>query len=251
MKRAAKAIHEVMAWDRERIARHESPCTTFRPGWLEEFRGTAVDPIMLMLYLGVLRLRRLWSPTASLDERAAAFEQYVGWLRDDIQVASPALFQDAANLLISSDETHRKASRLLHFRNSAMTQATLDELWGAAFDISLVAGQAGLSLDSHTVEPVLLTFDKGLASLYELMRYVGFGRLPDEAGADAGYALYVASKTDLHPRLGHLKERIEEWQRQLQEGMFLRAAQERRFRTRTAEITSAVEREEALLLNDA
>jgi hypothetical protein len=249
VERAAKAIHEVMAWDRERIALHESPCATFRPGWLEEFTGTSkTDPIMLMLYLGVLRLRRMWSPAMSLQDKAAAFEAYVRWLRDDIQVASPASFQVAANLLISTDETHRKASRLLHFKNSPITQKTLDELWGAAFDISLVTGHAGLSLDSHTVEPVLLTFDKGLASLYELMRYVGFGPLPGEAGADAGYAFYVASNLDVHPRLGHLTSRVEEWHRQLQDGMISRSVQKRPFRTRRAEITSAVEDEEAWLL---
>jgi hypothetical protein len=246
--RAAKAIHEAMGWDRERIALHESPCTTFRPGWLQEFTGMASDPVNLMLYLGLLRLRRMWSPAMSLQDKAAAFEAYVGWLRDEIQVAAPALFQIAANLLISTDETHRNASRLVHFKNAPMTQTTLDEIWGGAFDISLVTGHAGLILDSHTVEPVLLTFDKGLASLYELMRYVGFGPLPEAAGADAGYAFYVASSTDLHPRLGHLRERIEEWKHQLQEGMIARSAAGRQFRTRTEEITSAVEHEEELLL---
>ena len=56
---AAKAVHEVIDWDRARISTHDSPCQSFRPGFLEDFTGTASDARMLALYAGVLRLRRL------------------------------------------------------------------------------------------------------------------------------------------------------------------------------------------------
>ena len=56
---AAKAVHEVIDWDRARISTHDPPCQSFRPGFLEDFTGTASDARMLALYAGVLRLRRL------------------------------------------------------------------------------------------------------------------------------------------------------------------------------------------------
>jgi hypothetical protein len=49
----------VIDWDRARISTHDSPCQSFRPGFLEDFTGTASDARMLALYAGVLRLRRL------------------------------------------------------------------------------------------------------------------------------------------------------------------------------------------------
>lgn len=140
--RAAMAFHEVMAWDRERIASHTTACTSFRPGWLREFTGMTADPGMLALYAGVLHLRRLWDPAVPLLTRVSRFESFVEWLRNDLRLAAAPLFQVAANLFISSEAAHNQASRLLHFRSGAVTPNTLRALWGTAFDLYIIGGHA-------------------------------------------------------------------------------------------------------------
>ena len=77
-------------------------------------------------------------PRATLADQVASFRAFVEWLRDELQVASATLFQIAANLFVSSPEAHRQASRLLHFSASAPTEATLNRLWGTAFDLLIL-----------------------------------------------------------------------------------------------------------------
>jgi hypothetical protein len=245
---AAMAFHEVMAWDRERIASHTTACASFRPGWLREFTGLTADPAMLALYAGVLHLRRVWDPAAPLLTRVSTFESFVQWLRNDLRLAAAPLFQIAANLLISGEAAHNQASRLLRFRSGAVTLNTSGELWGTAFDLYIIGGHAIGVTEQDVIEPVLLTFDAGLARMYDFFRHAGRGPIPADAEAEPLHGFYVATRVDLHPRLNHLQPRIEHWLEELQADMFARVAQGSFLAYRHEEMNAIAEREEQLLL---
>jgi hypothetical protein len=213
---AAKTVHEVMGWDREQLSSHRSASSTFRSGSLEDFEGTASSAAMLALYAGVLRLRRVWRPSASLTNRAVAFETFVSWIRRDLRLSSPLLIQLAANLLVSSDLAHRQASRLLHFRVGPVNQAALDGLWGTAFDLFLLTAFPSVSLEDEVMEPVLLTFDTGLAQMFDYLTHAGMGPILPEGGPDSPHGFLVAAYTDLHPRLAHLGPKIDKWRAELE-----------------------------------
>lgn len=249
--RAAKAIHEVMRWDRERITSHCSPCTTFHSGFLEDFAGTAAVPAMLALYAGVLRLRGLWSPGASLVERTSAFETYVGWIRSVLRVASPALIQISANLFISQDPAHRQASRLLHFRAGPVTTSTLDRLWGTAFDLFLLTVYASAVLEDTVMEPVLLTFDRGLADMFDYLRHAGIGSMLPDGGPESPQGFLMATRLELHPSLAHLGPRIDQWRREIESDARDRIRAGRALHLRAEEFAALADSEEELLLSSA
>jgi hypothetical protein len=246
--RAAKAIHEVMGWDRNRIASHSAPCHTFRSGFVTEFSGTESAAQMLFLYAGVLRLRVLWSPGATLADQVASFRAFVEWLRDELQVASATLFQIAANLFVSSPEAHRQASRLLHFSASAPTEATLNRLWGTAFDLLILTIYGDVSLEPTIMEPVLLTFDAGLAAMFDFLRHVSFEPITPGAGPGTLVGSLVATRLDLNPRLVHLQREIDERRQELQAAALDRASRGQRLEARADEIGALVDHEEGLLL---
>ena len=245
---AAMAFHEVRAWSRERIASHMTACTSFRPGWLREFTGLTVDPGILALYAGVLHLRRLWDPGAPLLARFSTFELFVEWLRTDLRLAAAPLFQIATNLLISGEAAHNQASRLLRFRAGPVTPNTIRELWGTAFDLYIIGGHASVVAEPDVTEPVLLTFDAGIARMYEFFRHVGRGPIPADLGAEPMYGFHVATHLDLHPRLSHYRPRVEHWLAELQADMFARVTHGEFLADRHAEMNAIAEREEQLLL---
>lgn len=246
--RAAKAAHEVMAWDREQVAKHSVPCESFREGFLEDFRGVAATPTMLALYAGVLRLRRLWHPGASLTARELAFGTYVAWLRTELRLAAPALFQIAANLLISGEAAHRQAAQLLHYRNAPATKATLDELWGTAFDLFILTAYANAVLEEDILEPVLLTFDAGMAAMFNFFRHVGVGPILADVGEDGPQAFLVATRVEFHPQLSHLREDVNHWLLGLQADAQERARRGELLDLRAEEFSRLADTEEWLLL---
>ena len=115
----------------------------------------------------------------------------------DLQVGSATLFQIAANLLISRPEAHRQASRLLHFSARQPTEATLDRLWGTPFDLLILTTYGDHSLEPTIMEPVLLTFDAGLAAMFDFLRHASFQPLTPAAGPDTPIGSLVASRLDL------------------------------------------------------
>lgn len=246
--RAAAAIQAVMGWDRAGIISYSGPGVLASGVTGHTYVPTSVDPRMMMLYAGMLRLRREWSPGASLAVRARAFERILEWLLNDLQVAAPFLVQVALNLLVADDHTHLQASRLLHFHNAPASAKTLDELWATAFDVYLVSSHAVMISEPTMGEPVLLTFDKGLAGLYDLARYVGMVPVPGEAGENGEHWFIVGTKLNLHPRLAHLKPRVEEWYERARDDMMERHVQGRDILERGPEFASIAEREERLLL---
>ena len=167
----------------------------------------------------------------------------------DLQVGSATLFQIAANLLISRPEAHRQASRLLHFSARQPTEATLDRLWGTPFDLLILTTYGDHSLEPTIVEPVLLTFDAGLAAMFDFLRHASFQPLTPAAGPDTPIGSLVASRLDLRPRLAQLQPQIDEWRQELRASALDGASRGQWLETRADEISAMVDREEHLLLS--
>lgn len=246
--RAAAALREIMEWDRARILAHSAPPVIASDATDNTFTPTSVDPRMMMLYAGMIRLRREWSPAATLGARAQAFERFLAWVQNDLQISAPFLIQVALNLLVADEDTHRQASHLLRFRNTPVTAKTLDELWATAFDVYLISTHATMIAEPTLGEPVLLTFDRGVAGLYEMTRYVGMVPLPGDVSEDGGRWFVVGTKLSLHPRLEYLKPRVADWYEQARVDMLDRHAHGRDVLERGAEFEAIAEQEELLLL---
>lgn len=245
--RALAALNETAEWDMPRIAAHSGPC---HPAAVPKQRlvGPGVHPAMLALYAGILRLRSLWDPEALLPCRASAFEAFVVWIRDELRVAAVALVQIAANLLISDEEAHRQAARLLHFSASWPTPASLAEFWGSSFDLFLLTIFPQHYLMDDVLEPVLLTFDAGLAEMQHYFRHVGMTSVLPDAGPDDPVSFLVTLRLDLNPRLQHLRPHLEGLLREVQGGLFTRATKGEWLFARTDEMSELAVKEEQRLL---
>lgn len=246
--RAGAAVREIMGWDRARIVAHNAPPVNAPEATGTIYKPTSVDPRMMMLYAGIVRLRREWSPGATLGARADAFERFLEWVRDGLRISAPFLVQVALNLLVADEHTHRQASRLLRFRKAPIGAKTLDELWATAFDMYLISSHATLISEPTAGEPVLLTFDQGLAGLYDLTRYVGVVPAGGDGNGDGEHWFMVATKLNLHPRLAYLKPRVADWYEQARRDMMDRHAQGRNILERGPEFVLIAELEERLLL---
>jgi hypothetical protein len=171
--------------------------------------GTAANPQLLLMYAGVLRLRSLWDPGHTLDQRAESFVSFLECMRDTLELNAGLLMQIAFNLWMADGTAHRQASKLLHFRAAPPTERDCARLWGTAFDLSLILGHA-LVLDIAAVpDAVILTFDRALAEMRRFFQHI---ELPDDLrgeGADLapGNAMVWIQ---FHPGLEHARPRIEE-----------------------------------------
>ena len=206
---ARAAFESLMALSRAAIMDQRRAPGTFSSTDELDIAGAGDIPQMLCMYAGVLRLRHLWNPAHTLQERTERFEAFVRWLRVELRLNSALLAQVAFNLWISDGAAQRQASRLLRFRAGPVTDTTLGELWGTAYDLFLVGGQIDATQVADVLDPVILTFDHGLAGMRDFFEHIRIGDL-DATGSHFGYAPNSRVNMKLHPRLGHLKPRVAE-----------------------------------------
>jgi hypothetical protein len=244
---AHAAFDLLMARSRAEIMDGHRPPDAFDPACARDVTGMAHLPQMLWMYAGVLRLRQLWSPSQTLPEQAQSFEAFMQWLRDDLRLNAALLVQVAFNLWISDNAAHHQASRLLRFRAGPVTDATLGDLWGTAFDLFLVGGQADAMQVPDVVDVAILTFDRGLAGMRDFFEHVGVAEFASGAAADATYAWNSRVKLDLHPGLKHMRERVAELAADLHTDMFMRLAEKDTSAFDEARMLALVEREESLV----
>jgi hypothetical protein len=205
-------------------------------------------PQMLMKYAGVLRMRQLWHPSQTLEERARSFEALMQWLRSDLRVNAALLVQVAFNLWMSDDDAKRQASRLLHFRAAGATGTTLQELWGTAYDLFLVEGHADAAQMAGAIETVILTFDRGLAGMRDFFEHVELGDLARIEGLEPGYGWNARLRMGFHPRLEHMRPRVAELAAGLHADMLARLAQRGTRAYPRSDLLAIVEAEERRLL---
>lgn len=246
-RRAAAAFIHVMSWERQQIALHHFASDARSDPSSTELTGPGNHPSLLALYAGVLHLRSLWNPGQSLAARVSAFNAYMTWLRDDLQLTAIPLFQVALNLFVSAEPAHRQAARLLRFRAGSVSTADIDRLWGTAFDLFMLSGGISAIQEDDVVQLVLLTFDSGLAQMHNFMRHIGIGEIPVE-GSEPRFGFVVASRLDLHPRLGFLRPEITHLMTELQYSIARRAEQGQTLDTRADEMELIAQKEERRLL---
>jgi hypothetical protein len=99
------------------------------------------------------------------------------WLREDLRLNAAPLVQAAFNLWISDEGAQRQASRLLKFRDKPVSDDTLGELWGTAYDVFLISGQVDATEVPDVTDAVILTFDSGLAGMRDFFEHLGVSGL--------------------------------------------------------------------------
>jgi hypothetical protein len=187
-----------------------------RPAYPQDVQASELEvvslpsfPLMSLAYAGVLKLRALWRPDHTLEERGENFLAYLEWMRSELQLNAAVLAQVAFSLWMSDNEAQRDAGKLLKFKAGQLTRATLGRLWGTAHDIALVAGQSEVTDVAGVNEVVILTFDQGLAALRECFEHLdtrGFGA---DLRAETPPSVFNARVLmEYHPRLSHLKPRV-------------------------------------------
>lgn len=219
---AHAAIELLMSLGRGEVMDECRSPAVFDPNRQREISGAADLPQMLWLYAGVLRLRQLWDPSQSLPQRAQSFEAFIHWLRLDLRLNAALLFQVAFNLWIADDDAQRQASRLLRFRLKPVTDATLGELWGTASDLFLVSGQVDALGVPGVLDAVILTFDAGLAGMRDFFEHLDVAEIASSAASETNYAWNSRLKANYHPRLEHMRPKVEELAIGLHEDMFVR-----------------------------
>jgi hypothetical protein len=244
---AHAAFDLLMSLSRAEVMDEHRPPATFDAAYERDLAGSAHLPQMLWMYAGVLRLRQMWNPAQTLPERAQSFEAFMRWLRDDLCLNAALLVQVAFNLWISDDAAQRQASRLLRFRAAAVTDATLGELWGTAYDLFLVSGQVDAMQVPDVVDVVILTFDRGLAGMRDFFEHVGIAELVSTADVDAEHVASARVKMNLHPRLGHMRPRLAKWAAELHGDMFTRLAEGDAGAFDEGRLRALIEREERLV----
>jgi hypothetical protein len=245
---ALAAFEIVMALTRAELMDERRPPASFPDGFDRDLTGFEPVPLMLVMYAGVLRLRQLWNPGQSLAERARSFESFMRWLREELKLNAALLVQVAFNLWISDEDAKRQASHLLHFRAGPVTEATLARLWGTAFDLFLIAGHLDAVEIADAVDAVILTFDRGLAGMRDFFEHFRVSAPSAAGGPERGYAPNTRVMMNLHPRLYHIKPRVERLATELHLDMFARMAENDGGPYRRADLDTIVEREERLLL---
>jgi hypothetical protein len=242
---ARAAFESLMSLSRAEIMDEQRALETFDPADERDVASVAEIPQMLWMYAGVLRLRQLWNPAQTLHERAERFEAFVRWLRTGLRLNSALLVQVAFNLWISDGAAQHQASRLLRFRAGPVTDATLGELWGTAYDLFLVGGQMNATQIPDVVDPVILTFDRGLAGMRDFFEHVRLGDLP----AMNSYSSYPPNsrvKMNLHPRLGHMESRVAELVAELHSDAVIRLEEADTSVFDPERLSAMIEREERL-----
>lgn len=200
---------------------HREPAT-FDAAYERDVASMGATPQMLIMYAGVLRLRQLWHPSQTLEERARRFEAFMEWLRFDLRVNAALLVQVAFNLWMSDDDAKSQASRLLRFRAAG---ATLQQLWGTAYDLFLVEGHAEAAQMAEAVEAVILTFDRGLAGMRDFFEHVELGDLVAIEEMGPGHGANARLRMSFHPGLEHMRPRVAELAAGLHADMLARLAQ--------------------------
>lgn len=244
---AHAAIDLLMSLSRPEVMDECRPPAVFDPGREREISGTANLPQMLWLYAGVLRLRQLWDPSQSLPQRAQSFEAFMRWLRFDLRLNAALLVQVAFNLWIADGDAQRQASRLLRFRARPVVDATLGDLWGTACDLFLVSGQVDALGVPGVVDPVILTFDVGLAGMRDFFEHVDVAEIASSTGAETSYAWNSRLKANFHPRLEHMRSKVAELAADLHGDMFIRLNENDEAAFDMEQLVALVEREERLV----
>jgi hypothetical protein len=244
---AHAAFEFLMALSRAEVMDERRSPATFDPSYKREIGGAADLPQMLWMYAGVLRLRQLWNPGQSLPQRAQSFEKFMRWLRHDLRLNAALLVQVAFNLWIADDDAQRQASRLLHFRDKPVTDATLGELWGTAHDLFLLSGQVDAMQVPDVVDAVILTFDAGLAGMRDFFEHVSIAEIASATGDEAGYAWNSRVKANFHPRLEHMRTRVAKLAAGLHADMFIRLKERDMAAFDMERLLELVEREERLV----
>jgi hypothetical protein len=247
--KALAAFELVMSLGRGEIMDEEREAATFDEGFERDLTGSAAFPQMLVMYAGVLRLRLLWHPSQDLAERVQSFEAFIQWLRVELRVNAGLLVQVAFNLWIADEPGKRQASRLLHFHAGAVTDETLRQLWGTAYDVFLIAGHADTTQILDVPDTVILTFDRGLAGMRDFFEHIDeLGEAARAVGLDPEYLGNARMKMDFHPALGYMKPRVAKLATDLHRDMFARIAERGSAAYPRADLVKIVEQEERLLL---
>ena len=246
--KALAAFELVMSLGRTEIMDEEREAATFDEAFERDLAGSAAFPQMLVMYAGVLRLRQLWHPSQALTERVQSFEAFIQWLRDKLRLNAGLLVQVAFNLWIADEPAKRQASRLLHFHAGAVTDETLRQLWGTAYDIFLIAGHVDTMQIADVPDVVILTFDHGLAGMRDFFEHVDeLGDAARAAGLDPDYVGNARMKMDFHPALDYMRPRVTKLAADLHRDMFARIAERGSAAYPRADLVTIVEREERLL----
>jgi len=243
------AFELLMSLSRAEIMDEERQPAIFDEEFERDLTGFAAVPQMLVMYAGVLRLRQLWHPSQTLAERVQSFESFIQWLREELRLNAGLLVQVAFNLWIADEPAKRQASRLLHFHAGAVTDETLHQLWGTAYDIFLIAGHADVMQIADVPDAVILTFDRGLAGMRDFFEHVDeLGEAARAAGLDPGHVGNARVKLDFHPALEYMRPRVAKLAADLHRDMFARMTERGSTAYPRADLVTIVERQERLLL---
>jgi len=186
-------------------------------------------------------------PAQTLSERAQSFEEFMRWLRDELRLNAALLVQVAFNLWMSDDAAQRQASRLLRFRTAPVTDATLGELWGTAYDLFLVGGQVDTMQVPDVADAVILTFDSGLAGMRDFFEHIGIAELTSGTNADPSYVWNSRVKANFHPRLEYMRSRVATLAAELHGDMFTRLERRDTAAFDMERLLALVERQERLV----
>jgi hypothetical protein len=246
---ALAAFEMLMSLSRAEIMDEDREPATFDEAFESDFVAVEEFPQMLVMYAGVLRLRQLWHPSQTLPERVQSFEAFIQWLRDELRLNAGLLVQVAFNLWIADESAKSQASRLLRFHAGDVTDETLSQLWGAACDLSLIAGHADAMQVADVPDTVILTFDRGLAGMREFFEHVDeLGQAARAAGLDPNQVGNARVKMDFHPALEYTRPRVAKLAADLHRDMFARRAERGSAAYPRSDLPAIVEREEGLLL---
>jgi hypothetical protein len=248
---AHAAFDLLMARSRAEIMDEHRIAETFDPTFDQEYSAAADLPQMLWMYAGVLRLRQIWNPAHTLHQRAKNYEAFMRWLREELRLNAALLVQVAFNLWISGDDAQRQASRLLKFRAKPVTDATLGELWGTAYDLFLISGQVDATGVPDVADAVILTFDAGLAGMRDFFEHVGTSELASTINDEPEFVWNARVKMELHPRLEYLRPRLAKLAAGLHNDMFTRIAARDTGAFDTERLLALVVEEEERLLRES
>jgi hypothetical protein len=99
-------------------------------------------------------------------------------------------------------------------------------------------------LIEDVINPVILTFDHGLAGMRDFFEHVEIGDAASAAGPDPSYGWNARVKMNFHPRLEHLQTRVAELVADLHGDMFDRMEREDWMPFQSADLLALVELEE-------
>jgi hypothetical protein len=248
--RALDAFERLMSLTRAELMDESRKAATFDEAFERELVSAGAMPLMLVMYAGVLRLRQLWDPSQTLAERVQSFESFMHWLRHELRLNAGVLVQVAFNLWMADDPAKRQASRLLRFHRGPITEDTLGQLWGTAYDIFLIASHMDVMQVPKVADAVILTFDRGLTGMRDFFEHID--ELADAAraaGLDPRHMGNARVKMDFHPALDHMRPRVAELAADLHSDMFARMATRGSAVYLRKDLLTIVEREERLLLD--